>query len=43
MQRVPDSVEPTDPPEAMAGLSGTDRLRPPFEIVRFRWLSATEV
>jgi hypothetical protein len=44
VQRVPDYVDATDPPEAVAGLSGTNRTYGRrFEIVRFRWLSATEV
>jgi len=44
VQRVPDYVDPADPPEAAAGLSETNRIYGRrFQIVRFRWLSATEV
>jgi hypothetical protein len=44
VQRVPDFVDPTEPPEAAAGLSDTNRsYGRRFRIVRFRWLSAAEV
>ncbi len=44
VQRVPDYVDPADPPEATGGLSETNRIYGRrFQIVRFRWLSADEV
>jgi len=44
VQRVPGYVDPADPPEAAAGLRETNRIYGRrFQIVRFRWLSATEV
>jgi hypothetical protein len=44
VQRVPDYVDAADPPEAAAGLRETNRIYGRrFQIVRFRWLSATEV
>ena len=44
VQRVPDYVDAADPPEAAADISETNRIHGRrFRIVRFRWLSATEV
>jgi hypothetical protein len=44
VQRVPDYVDAADPPEAVAGLSSTSQTYGRrFQIVRFRWLSASEV
>jgi hypothetical protein len=44
VQRVPDYVDPGDPPEAVTGLTETNAIfGRRFEIVQFRWLSPEEV
>lgn len=44
VQRVPDYVDPADPPEASAGLRALNALYGRrFRIVSFRWLSPEEV
>jgi hypothetical protein len=44
VQRVPDYVDPADPPEAVAGLTETNAtFGRRFEIVQFRWLTPEEV
>jgi hypothetical protein len=44
VQRVPDYVDPGDPPEAVTGLTETNSaFGRRFEIVQFRWLSPEEV
>jgi len=44
VQRLPDYVDPVDPPEKSSGLSPTNETYGRrFEIVRFRWLSPEEV
>jgi hypothetical protein len=43
-QRLPDYVDPADPPEAAAGLTAAnERFGRRFEVVYFRWLSPEEV